>query len=229
MALFGEKYGDEVRVVSAGFSTELCGGTHVSRTGDIGPFRIVSESGIAAGVRRIEALTGEAAYSSFTTDIGVLSDAAALLKVRPFEAAESVAGLQGKLKDAEKELTSLRAKQSTGILDNLVGQAVDVAGVKLLAVEVSGVKDMRDFMDKAKGKLKSGVIVFGQINGPKVQLVAGVTVDLTDRFHAGNIVREVAQLCGGKGGGKPDMAMAGGTDPDNLNAALAAVKGLLQG
>jgi len=229
MALFGEKYGDEVRVVSAGFSTELCGGTHVSRTGDIGPFRIVSESGIAAGVRRIEALTGEAAYSSFTTDIGVLSDAAALLKVRPFEAAESVSGLQAKLKEAEKELTSLRAKQSTGILDDLVGQAVDVAGVKLLSAEVSGVKDMRDFMDKAKGKLKSGVIVFGQINGPKVQLVAGVTADLTDRFHAGNIVREVAQLCGGKGGGKPDMAMAGGTEPKKLKEALAAVKGLLQG
>jgi len=227
MALFGEKYGDEVRVVSAGFSTELCGGTHVSRTGDIGPFRIVSEAGIAAGVRRIEAVTGEAAYRSFVADAEDLNTAASQLKVRPFEAVDAVASLQAKLKETEKELASLKAKQSTGMLDDLVGTAVEVGGVKLLTAEVSGVADMRDFMDKAKGKLKSGVIVFGMKNGPKVQLIAGVTADLVGKYHAGNIVREVATICGGKGGGKPDMAMAGGTDPSKLGEALKAVPGLL--
>jgi len=233
MALFGEKYGDEVRVVSAGFSTELCGGTHVSRTGDIGPFRIVSEGGIAAGVRRIEAVTGEAAYQSLVADVEQLNAVAGQVKVRPFEASDAVASLQAKLKEAEKELGSLKAKQSTGILDDLVGTAVDVAAdggsIKLLTAEVSGVADFRDFMDKAKGKLKSGVIVFGMKNGEKVQLIAGVTPDLLGRFHAGNIVREVAIICGGKGGGKPDMAMAGGTEPGKLKEALAAVSGLLKG
>ncbi|ATX81750.1 alanyl-tRNA synthetase [Mariprofundus ferrinatatus] len=229
MALFGEKYGDEVRVVSAGFSTELCGGTHVKRTGDIGPFRIVSETGIAAGVRRIEAVTGPSAYQSFVTDIDTLNETAGALKVRPFEANDAVTALQAKLKEAEKELNSLRAKQATGLLDDLVKTAVEVNGVKLLAAEVSGVKDMRDFMDKAKGKLKSGVLVFGMKNGPKVQLVAGVTADLVGQFHAGNIVREVATICGGKGGGKPDMAMAGGTEPDKLKQALESVASLIQG
>ncbi|MFQ5582673.1 MAG: alanine--tRNA ligase, partial [Mariprofundaceae bacterium] len=223
MALFGEKYGDEVRVVSAGFSTELCGGTHVSRTGDIGPFRIVSETGIAAGVRRIEAVTGEAAYQSFVDDISTLNEAAGHLKVRPFETAAAILNIQAKLKQVEKELDSLSARQSTGLLDDLVKQAVDVNGVNLLAAEVSGIKDMRDFMDKAKGKLKSGVLVFGMKNGPKVQLIAGVTKDLTDKYHAGNIVREVAIICGGKGGGKPDMAMAGGNEPGKLKSALSRV------
>ena len=229
MALFGEKYGDEVRVVSAGFSTELCGGIHVNRTGDIGLFRIASETGIAAGVRRIEAVTGPAAYASFVADIDTLNETAGSLKVRPFEAADAVSTLQAKLKETERELTSLRAKQSTGLLDDLIKEAVDVGGVKLLAAEVSGVKDMRDFMDKAKGKMKSGVLVFGQKNGPKVQLVAGVTADLVGQYNAGNIVREVAIICGGKGGGKPDMAMAGGTEPEKLKAALDSVAGLLQG
>jgi len=228
MALFGEKYGDEVRVVSAGFSTELCGGTHVSRTGDIGPFRIVSEVGIAAGVRRIEAVTGEAAYQSFVNDVNTLNDVAGLLKVRPFEVSDATAGLQAKLKAESRIVASLTAKSATGMLDDLIGTAVDVNGIKLLTAEVSGVSDFRDFMDKAKGKLKSGVIVFGMKNGPKVQLIAGVTKDLTDQYHAGNIVREVAIICGGKGGGKPDMAMAGGTEPDKLKEALASVSGLLK-
>ncbi len=227
MALFGEKYGDEVRVVSAGFSTELCGGTHVARTGDIGPFRILSETGIAAGVRRIEATTGEAAYRSFVADVDALNEIAGKVKARPFEAADAVNALQAKLKDAEKELQSLKAKASTGQLDDLIGMANDVNGIKLLTAEVKDVADMRDFMDKAKGKLKSGVIVFGQIKGGKVQLVAGVTKDLTGTYNAGNIVREVAIICGGKGGGKPDMAMAGGTEPAKLKEALAAVGGLL--
>jgi len=227
MALFGEKYGDEVRVVTAGFSTELCGGTHVSRTGDIGPFRIVSESGIAAGVRRIEALTGPAAYQSFVADAGVLAAAAGQLKVRPREVTESIAALQQRLKETEKALQSLKAKAATGVLDELVGQAREVNGIRLLTAEVTDITDLRDFMDKAKAKLKTGVIVFGQVRGPKVQLVAGVTKDLTDRFHAGHIVREVAERCGGKGGGKPDLAMAGGTEPEKLKSALARVPELI--
>ena len=227
MALFGEKYGDEVRVVSAGFSTELCGGTHVSRTGDIGSFRIVSEAGIAAGVRRIEALTGAAAYQSYVIDSKALNDISGKLKVRANEAMDAVSTLQGKLKDAEKELQSLKAKASTGILDDLIQTAVEVNGIKLLTAEVKDVSDMRDFMDKAKNKMKSGVIVFGQVNGEKVQLVAGVTQDLVGTYNAGNIVREVAIICGGKGGGKPDLAMAGGTEPAKLKEALASVKSKL--
>ncbi len=228
MALFGEKYGDEVRVVSAGFSTELCGGTHVSRTGDIGLFRITSEAGVAAGVRRIEALTGAAAYQSYVTDADTLNTVAGQVKVRTNEAVEAVKTLQTKLKDAEKELQSLKAKASTGVLDELINTATDINGIKVLTAEVKDVADMRDFMDKAKGKLKSGVIVFGQINGEKVQLVAGVTKDLLGSYNAGNIVREVAIICGGKGGGKPDLAMAGGTEPAKLKEALAAVAGLIQ-
>ncbi|MCF6207860.1 MAG: alanine--tRNA ligase [Ghiorsea sp.] len=227
MALFGEKYGDEVRVVSAAFSTELCGGTHVKRTGDIGLFRIVSEVGIAAGVRRIEAVTHKSAYQSFVSDADTLNAAASKTKVRPNEVVDAVVTLQNKLKEAEKELQSLKAKASTGILDELIGTAKDVNGIKLLTAEVKGVADMRDFMDKAKGKLKSGVIVFGQIKGDKVQLVAGVTKDLVGTYNAGNIVREVAQICGGKGGGKPDMAMAGGTEPTKLKEALLTVYKLL--
>jgi len=229
MALFGEKYGDEVRVVSAGFSTELCGGTHVKRTGDIGVFRILSETGIAAGVRRIEAVTNKAAFQSYVVDSNALSDVAGKLKVRSHEAVDALKTLQAKLKDTEKELQSVKAKASTGILDDLIQTAVDVNSVKLLTAEVKDIADMRDFMDKAKGKLKSGVIVFGQIKGEKVQLVAGVTKDLVGTYNAGNIVREVAIICGGKGGGKPDMAMAGGTEPKKLKEALAAAFELIQG
>jgi alanyl-tRNA synthetase len=231
MALFGEKYGDEVRVVQAGFSTELCGGTHVAHTGDIGLFRISAETGIAAGVRRIEAITGDAAYRSFLADSRVLAEVAGQLKVRPPEAAEAAAQLQSKLKESERELASLQARQASGLLDEVVAQAKPVDGVNLVAAELpDSVADLRDAMDKAKAKLKSGVIVFGVRRGnDKVQLIAGVTGDLLDRFHAGNLIREVAAVCGGKGGGKPDMAQAGGTDPGKLKEALERVPGLLQG
>ncbi len=230
MALFGEKYGDEVRVVQAGFSTELCGGTHVAHTGDIGLFRITTEAGIAAGVRRIEAVTADAAYDSFLLDSTALAGVAGQLKVRPLEAAEAAAQLQTKLKEAERELASLKARQASGLLDDVVAGAVDVAGVRLVAAELpASVSDLRDAMDKAKSKLKSGVLVFGVKRGDdKVQLIAGVTPDLLERFHAGNLIREVATICGGKGGGKPDMAMAGGTEPAKLAQALDAVAGLLQ-
>ncbi|MDX8401778.1 MAG: DHHA1 domain-containing protein, partial [Mariprofundaceae bacterium] len=223
MALFGEKYGEEVRVVSAGFSTELCGGTHVRRTGDIGLFRIVSEGGVAAGVRRIEAVTHEAAYALFAAEARELADAAALLKSKPAETAQAVCALQAKLKQVEKDLQSMRAKAAVGQLDALIAKAEEVDGVRVLAAEVSDVPDLRDFMDKAKAKLKSGVIVFGQKKGGKVKLVAGVTPDLVGRFHAGQLVRAVAESCGGKGGGKPDLAMAGGSEPEKLEAALNRV------
>ncbi|RMH62603.1 MAG: alanine--tRNA ligase [Zetaproteobacteria bacterium] len=228
MALFGEKYGDEVRVVSAGFSTELCGGTHVGRTGDIGPFRIVAESGIAAGVRRIEALTGHKAYASFAHDGELLGKAAKLLKVRGDEVLGAIEALQKRVRDGEKALQSLKAKAAVAMLDRLIHGAVEVDGVRVLSAEVRDVADLRDFMDKAKAKLKSGVIVFGQVRGSKVQLVAGVTSDLTDRFHAGNLVRAVAEYCGGKGGGKPDLAMAGGSEPGKLQQALAKVQELIR-
>jgi len=231
MALFGEKYGDEVRVVQAGFSTELCGGTHVGHTGDIGLFRITTETGIAAGVRRIEAVTGQAAYRSFLADSDALAATAGYLKVRPQETAEAAAQLQAKLKEAERQLASLQAKQASGLLDDIVDKAVDVHGVSLVAAELpESVADLRDAMDKAKAKLKSGVIVFGVRRGSdKVQLIAGVTPDLLDRFHAGNLIREIAATCGGKGGGKPDMAQAGGTVPGKLKEALERVPVLLQG
>ncbi len=231
MALFGEKYGDEVRVVSAAFSTELCGGTHVARTGDIALFRIVSESGVAAGVRRIEALTGEAAYRSFVADSKSLHEAAALLKTRPHAVPEAVQGLLERTRAQEKALAALKAKADTGVLDDLIASArtVEAKGrrFKLLTAEVEGIADLRDFMDKAKAKLKSGVIVCGQRKEGKVQLVAGVTKDLSDTFRAGDLVRKVAEICGGKGGGKPDLAMGGGSRPEKLAEALAAVPELL--
>jgi len=232
MALFGEKYGDEVRVVSAGFSTELCGGTHVSRTGDIGPFRILSEGGVAAGVRRIEAVTGEAAWRLIADEAKWLREAAAKLKTPPAELPRAIAALQERLRETEKTVQTLQARQAAGVLDELVSRAVDVEArgrrIRLLAAEVSGVSDLRDFMDKAKAKLKSGVIVFGQKDGDKLRLVAGVTKDLTDVFHAGNIVRATAEICGGKGGGKPDLAMAGAPDVSRLSEALEQVASLIQ-
>jgi len=230
MALFGEKYGDEVRVVQAGpTSMELCGGTHVSRTGDIGLFRIISEAGVAAGVRRIEAVTGEAAYRLWLAESARLAEAAGLLRVQPAEAVHAVAQLQARLKAAEKEVASLRGKQSTGMLDDIVKQAVDCAGIRLLAAELpAGVGDLRDIMDKAKARLKTGVIVFGVVRGEKAQLIAGVTSDLTGVFHAGKIVSEVAAIVGGRGGGKPDMAQAGGSEAGRLKEAISKAPDIIQ-
>ncbi len=228
MALFGEKYGDEVRVVEAGCSIELCGGTHVSRTGDIGLFRIISESGIAAGVRRIEALTHERAYASFAGDARMLEDIGSRMKVRKDQALDALQALQRRLRELEQELTAEKARQASTQLDGLLRKVTELDGVRILAAEVRDVPDLRDFMDKAKAKLKSGVIVFGQKKGNKVQLIAGVTKDLSGRFHAGKIVRRLAEMCGGKGGGRPEMAMAGGTRPEGLAAALASVPEVLE-
>jgi len=228
MALFGEKYGDEVRVVSAGFSTELCGGIHARRTGDIGLFRLLSETGIAAGVRRIEAVTGEPAYMAFHDEHMQIQHAANALKTQPANVNESIEQLQQQLKSVERQLQSLQARQSTGVLDQLITQATMVNDIRLLVAEVSPeVKDLRDFMDKARQKMKSGVIVFGVNRGEKVQLIAGVTEDLRERVQAGNLIRQISAICGGKGGGKPDMAMGGGDQPDKLQEALNAVASLL--
>jgi len=228
MALFGEKYGDQVRVVTAGASIELCGGTHVARTGDIGLFRITTETGIAAGVRRIEALTGSAAFQAAQHDQATLRQLTQQLKTQPDQLIEQVAQLQSKLRDSEKALQSAKAKSATGALDTLIAGAETINNIRVLACEApSDVNNLRDFMDKAKGKMKSAVIAFGCRKGDKVQLIVGVTADLTNRFHAGKLVNQLAVICGGKGGGKPEMAMAGGSKPDQLSHALAHLKTLI--
>ncbi|MDQ6962887.1 MAG: alanine--tRNA ligase [Mariprofundaceae bacterium] len=229
IALFGEKYGDEVRVVKAGTSVELCGGTHVKSLGDIGLFRLISEVGIASGVRRIEAITGFSAYQAMQQEQAQLHDIASQLRVNPLETVAKVQQLQDKLKSTEKELSALQAKQASSSLDDLITQATDCAGTKLLAMQIppqEGV-DLRDLMDKCKSKLKSGVIVLAIVRGEKVQLIAGVTKDLLKQFHAGNIIREIAKIVGGRGGGRPDMAQAGGTQPENVEKALAIIPSLM--
>ncbi len=228
MALFGEKYGDQVRVVTAGASVELCGGTHVARTGDIGAFRILSESGIAAGVRRIEAITGEAAYRAMQQDRATLQRLAAQLKTRPEQLIDQTEQLQARLREREKELEGLKARSASAALDALIARAETINGIPTLACEAPAeVSNLRDFMDKAKNKMQSGIIAFGCRRGEKVQLIVGVTPDLTDRFHAGKLVNQLAEVCGGKGGGKPEMAMAGGSRPEQLGAALNRLKSLI--
>jgi alanyl-tRNA synthetase len=228
MALFGEKYGDEVRVLSMGdFSAELCGGTHVQRTGDIGFFKIVAEGGVAAGVRRIEAVTGEGAVAHVQAQDSLLKAAAANLKAQSSdEVLNKIGSLQADLKALEKELAGIKAKLAASAGDSLAEQASEVAGVKLLAAELEGADNatLRDTLDKLKDKLGSAVIVLGSKADGKVALIAGVTKDLTGRFKAGELVNHVAQQVGGKGGGRPDMAQAGGTQPENLASALASAK-----
>ncbi|MFP5401859.1 MAG: alanine--tRNA ligase [Gammaproteobacteria bacterium] len=226
MMLFGEKYGDEVRVLSIGSTQELCGGTHVARTGDIGLFKIVSEGGVAAGVRRVEAITGENALRYAQEQERRVQGMSALLKVQPDEVAERVAGILDNVRALEKELARLKAKLAASQGDELVSQAVDIKGVKVLAATLEGadVPTLRDTMDKLKDKLKSAAIVLASVGDGKVSLIAGVTADQTGKVKAGELVNFVAQQVGGKGGGRPDMAQAGGTQPENLPAALAGVK-----
>ncbi len=229
MALFGEKYGDEVRVVSAGISTELCGGTHARRTGDIGMIRLVAETGIAAGVRRIEAITGALAYHACAQDSEQLQQLSIVLKTQPATLHASIEQLQAQLKNQACQLQSLQARQSTRILDQLLASVRVIDGINVLVSELgTEVKDLRDFMDKARQKLKSGIIVFGVKRGSKVQIIVAVTKDLIPRFHAGTLVRAVSELCGGKGGGKPDMAMGGGDQVAELKRALASIDSLIQ-
>jgi alanyl-tRNA synthetase len=227
MMLFGEKYGDEVRVVGIGSSKELCGGTHVARTGDIGLFKIVAEAGVAAGVRRVEAITGANALRYLQEQERRVQGVSALLKTQPDELAERITGILDNVRALEKELARLKAKLASGQGDDLAGQAVDIKGIKVLAATMEGadVAALRDTMDKLKDKLKDAAIVLASVADGKVSLIAGVTPSLTSRIKAGELVNMVAQQVGGKGGGRPDMAQAGGTQPENLAAALASVKG----
>lgn len=228
MALFGEKYDDRVRVLSMGdFSTELCGGTHASRTGDIGLFRIISESGTAAGIRRIEAVTGEGAIASLHADSDRLNDVAQLLKGDSHNLSEKVRSVLEKTRQLEKELQQLKAQAAAQESANLSGKAEEINGVKLLVSELAGVepKMLRTMVDDLKNQLGSAVIVLATVADGKVSLISGVSKDVTDRVKAGELIGMVAQQVGGKGGGRPDMAQAGGTDAAALPAALASVKG----
>lgn len=228
MALFGEKYDERVRVLSMGdFSTELCGGTHASRTGDIGLFRIISESGTAAGVRRIEAVTGEGATATVHADSDRLSEVAHLLKGDSNNLADKVRSVLERTRQLEKELQQLKEQAAAQESANLSSKAIDVNGVKLLVSELSGVepKMLRTMVDDLKNQLGSTIIVLATVVEGKVSLIAGVSKDVTDRVKAGELIGMVAQQVGGKGGGRPDMAQAGGTDAAALPAALASVKG----
>ena len=226
MMLFGEKYGETVRVLDIGSSRELCGGVHVQRTGDIGLFKVVAESGVAAGVRRIEAVTGGNALAYLQNLEATVSKAAGSLKASPAELNSRIAQVLDQMKSLEKEMAALKGKLASSQGDELMTQAVEVKGVKVLSALLPGAdaKTLRDTMDKLKDKLKTAVIVLAAVDGDKVQLAAGVTSDTTGKVKAGELVNFVAQQVGGKGGGKPDMAMAGGTDATNLNAALESVK-----
>ncbi|MBJ55383.1 MAG: alanine--tRNA ligase [Gammaproteobacteria bacterium] len=226
LALFGEKYGDKVRVVTMGdFSTELCGGTHVDRTGDIGLFKLVAESGIAAGVRRVEAVTGLGALQYVEREEQVLRQVCETLRSSADGVAERVQQVVANLRSTEKELEQLKGKLASAAGSDIASSAVEVNGIKVLAQQVEGFdsKALRETVDKLKNKLGSAVVVLGCADGGKVALVAGVTQDLTDRIKAGDIVNSVAQQVGGKGGGRADMAMAGGSDAAALPAALASV------
>ena len=227
MMLFGEKYGDQVRVLSIGSSKELCGGTHVARTGDIGFFTITAEGGVASGVRRIEAVTGLTALHYVQAMEATLGGVAGTLKVTPHEVPARVSGLLEQMRDLEKELTAIKGKLASAQGDELMAQAVDIKGLKVLAARLEGAdaKTLRDTMDKLKDKLKTAVIVLAAVDGDKVQIAAGVTADSVGKVKAGELVNFVAQQVGGKGGGKADMAMAGGTDAAKLPAALASVQG----
>ena len=227
MMLFGEKYGDEVRVLDIGSSRELCGGTHVQRTGDIGLFTIVAEGGVAAGVRRVEALTGDNSLAYVQGMESALGGVAGTLRVLKPEVPARVNALLEQVRGLEKELDALKGKLASTQGDELLAKAVDVGGLKVLAATLQGAdaKALRETLDKLKDKLKSAAIVLATVDGGKVQLAAGVTADRMGKIKAGELVNFVAQQVGGKGGGKPDMAMAGGTDPSRLSAALDSVRG----
>jgi alanyl-tRNA synthetase len=226
MMLFGEKYGESVRVLEIGSSKELCGGTHVQRTGDIGIFKILSESGVAAGIRRVEAITGDRALTYLQKLDTQINQLAASLKATPSDLAQRITQLQDHARSLEKELERLGSKLAASQGDELMSQAVEVNGVKILAALLEGAdaKVLRETLDQLKNKLKSAAIVLASVQDGKVQLAAGVTTDTIAKVKAGDLVNHVAQQVGGKGGGKPDMAMAGGTDPKGLTVALKSVQ-----
>jgi alanyl-tRNA synthetase len=226
MMLFGEKYGETVRVLDIGTSRELCGGTHVQRTGDIGLFKVVAEGGVAAGVRRIEAVTGVNALAYLQSLESTVAQAASSFKAPTAELNNRIAQVLDQVKALEKEMSALKGKLASFQGDELMTQAVDIKGVKLLVAKLDGAdaKTLRDTMDKLKDKMKSAVIVLAAADGEKVNIAAGVTADNTGKVKAGELANFVAQQVGGKGGGKPDMAMAGGTNAAALPAALASVQ-----
>ncbi|MEO5795121.1 MAG: alanine--tRNA ligase [Rhodoferax sp.] len=226
MMLFGEKYGEIVRVLSIGTTQELCGGTHVQRTGDIGLFKVVGEGGVAAGIRRIEAITGEGALAYLQDLERTVTQAAGSFKVQPAELQARVTLALENIKALEKEVAQLKGKLASSQGDELVNSAIDINGIKLLAAKLEGAdtKTLRDTMDKLKDKLKTAVIVLAAVDGDKVQIAVGVTKDSVGKVQAGALANFVASQLGGKGGGKPDMAMAGGTEPAKLPAALASVQ-----
>jgi alanyl-tRNA synthetase len=227
MALFGEKYGESVRVLRMGdFSTELCGGTHVNRTGDIGFFKIVSESGVAAGIRRVEAVTADGALAYTHEMEARLNEAARALKAPATEVASKIAQILDNVKTLEKELARLKSRLASGQGGDIATQAVEVNGAKVLATTIEGAdaKVLRETIDKLKGRFKSAAIVLASTEGGKVTLIAGVTSDLTEKIKAGDLVNHVATQVGGKGGGRPDMAQAGGNNPAALPAALQSVQ-----
>ncbi len=232
IALFGEKYEREVRVLNFGdFSTELCGGTHVSRTGDIGLFRIVSESGVAAGVRRIEAVTGEGALELVARNESVLRDVGAMLRGSRDEIADKVREVLDRLRAQEREIRGLKDKLASGQGTDLAAGAVDVAGTKVIAARVEGADggSLRTAVDKLKSQFGSAIIVLAAVESPtKVTLVAGVTADRSAQIKAGELVGTVAAQVGGKGGGRPDFAQAGGNNPGALDAALASVLAIVR-
>ena len=227
MALFGEKYGDTVRVLDIGFSRELCGGTHVSRTGDIGLFKIVAEAGVAAGVRRVEAITGDNALVWVQQQNALLQRAAGQLRSTVADLPDRIAQVQDQVKALEKELEQARTKLAASAGSDLAGKAIEVKGVKLVAAGLGDVdpKALRGMVDSLKDRLKSAVVLLaaGGADG-KISLAGGVTADLTGRIKAGDLVGFVAGQVGGKGGGRPDMAMGGGTDAQALPAAIASVQ-----
>ncbi|HRG50810.1 MAG TPA: DHHA1 domain-containing protein, partial [Pseudomonadales bacterium] len=234
MMLFGEKYGDSVRILSMGagfseghpFSVELCGGTHVTRTGDIGLFRIVSEAGVASGVRRVEAVTGKAALARFDAIEMEVDNACAVLKTNRAGFADKVQALVENNRQLEKQLAQLKMKLASGGASDLSAQVKEINGVKMLAAQIDGadVNALRATLDQMKDKLKSAVILLASTEGDKATLIAGVTADLTMRFKAGDIIRDLAPLVGGKGGGRADMAQGGGTDVAAVPKALATLE-----
>ena len=233
MALFDEKYSEEVRVLTMGdgFSVELCGGTHASRTGDIGIFRILSEQGVASGVRRIEAITGSAALAQVEGYEDLLSETGSLVRADSNNLVEKVRALVDQNKKLEKTIADLNRKLATGGGgQDMAESVIDLDGVKLLVRQLDGtdLKSLPDVLDQLKNKIGSGIVVLGTVSDGKVGLIVGVTKDLTDRFHAGDLVNHVASQVGGKGGGRPDMARAGGSEPDSLPAALASVEGFVR-
>jgi alanyl-tRNA synthetase len=222
-AVFDEKYGESVRVVNMGdFSMELCGGTHVNKTGDIGLLKVIGESSVAAGVRRIEAVTGQEAFKYVKAVESELRKAASMLKVSPMEVSDRLEKMQKHQRDLEKEMETLKAKLASKDLSQLYGQIREIKGIRVLAVSVDtdDVKTLRDVGDKLRDRIQSGIILIGSRAGDKAMLLCLVTKDLTSRYHAGNIIKEIAPIVGGSGGGRPDMAQAGGTKPENLQQAL---------